>query len=184
MNYEQPILDDDCNETEEMEYHTPDDFEVDDFIDNIKISAEELAKEKNISYYKTCDTDPHELHSYSSTKLFQYYKSKTFGDISITVSINCVIRHGYYEGGNLDWYMTYELSNYKGDEIDFKQDFIDYSDMSKGLAVIQSKNAERWAQKVTDELVEIVEDLFTKESMPLTVTAKFSNGETIYSKAN
>jgi hypothetical protein len=183
MNYEAPRLDDFGNETEDMEYHTPECFEIDDFIDNMKTEAQEF-KHKTIKYYKDCDNDPHELRSFESTPLFQYYSNKTFGDMSVTVSINCVIRQGYYEGGNLDWYVTYDLSNYKGDEIDFQKDFIDCSNMPEGMRIIQSRNAERWAQKVTDELVEIVEDLFTKQSMPLVVTARFSNGETHYSKAN
>lgn len=183
MNYEAPIFNDDGEETEETEYRAPESYEIDDFIENMKYEAEEL-KHKTIKYYKDCDSDPHELRSFVSTPLFQYYSSKTFGDMPVTVSINCVIRHGYYEGGNLDWYITYDLSNYKGNEIDFKQDFIDCSGMPEGMRVIQSRNAERWAQKITDELVEIVEELFTKQSMPLVVTARFSNGETHYSKAN
>ena len=183
MNYEAPIFNDDGEETEETEYRAPECYEVDDFIENMKYEAQEL-KHKTIKYYKDCDNDPHELRSFVSTPLFQYYNYKTFGDMPVTVSINCVIRHGYYEGGNLDWYVTYDLSNYKGNEIDFEQDFIDCSSMPEGMRVIQSRNAEKWAQKVTDELVEIVEELFTKQSMPLVVTARFSNGETHYSKAN
>lgn len=183
MNYEQPIFDEDDNETGETEYVTPDLQEIEDFVEYTTSIAKDLSIEKKVSFCKECDSDPHELRSFESTPLFQFFKQKSFGDMSIAVSINCVIRHGYYEGGNLDWYMTYDTVNHKGGEIDFADDFEYCSNMPAGMIKIQCKNAERWAEKTTDELVEITEELFKQQSMPLVVTARFSNGETHYSKA-
>ena len=56
-------------------------------------------------------------------------------------------------------------------------------DMNRGLQVLQNKNAVKWAEKTKTELIELIEEVFTKVSQPLNVVASFSNGETIYQKA-
>lgn len=182
MNYEQPVLDSEGNETDELEYHAPDIWEVDEFKQMLIENAKEHSVLNNVSFHHTCDNDPHELRNHNSLKLFQFYKQKEFGDINITVNINCVIRIGYYEGGNLDWYMTYDVGGNTIDEIDFLLDMDYYSNMSPGMIKIQCKNAEKFATKAKDELVEITEELFSKNSMSLSVVARFSNGETMYQK--
>lgn len=182
MNYEAPVVDEEGNETDELEYHTPDTWEVDDFICLIKEDAEELADKSNFSYHGTIDPDPHELRSYSSIPLFQFFRHRKFGDIGVSVNINCVARVGYYEGANLDWYVTYNICGDDTDEIDFLSSMQHYSYMPAGMIKIQAKNAELWAAMITDELIDATEEFFKKNSMPLGVTARFSNGETVYSK--
>lgn len=182
MDYEQPVLDDDGNETDEVEMHSPEIWECDEFKEWLKEDAQELAPKLGISYHHTCDEDPHELRSYSSIDLFQFYTQKSFGDTTVTVNINCVMRVGYYEGCNLDWHITYELFNNNMSEIDFIDRMMWSSDMKPGMIKIQCNNAERWAASTADYLVETVEEFYKKKSMPLAVSARFSNGETMYSK--
>jgi hypothetical protein len=43
-------LDEDGNETEETEYRSVEDYEVKDFIDNIRYDAEESVKENGLKY--------------------------------------------------------------------------------------------------------------------------------------
>lgn len=186
MNYEQPIYDEGGNETKETEIVAPDKWDVDCFIEDIRLHAEALAIKNNIKYYKELEmTDPHVLRSYGSTDLFQLYQSKDFGDVNVQVNINCVARHAYYEGASLDWYVTCTMANETEliDDMDYEiNDWMSY--MNAGLRKIQSKNAQAWAESIKNSLIEVVEKIFTENSMPLTVTARFSNGETLYSKAN
>jgi hypothetical protein len=182
MNYEQPVLDEDGEETDEMENHAPESWECDDFMDMLKEDASELASRKGFVYHHTCDTDPHELRSYSSIPLFQFCKNKKFGDVDVTVNINCVVRIGYYEGASLDWYITYDTCGINTTQIDFLEDMEWESDMPTGMIKIQCKKAEIFASNITDELIEVVEEFFKQNSMSLTVTARFSNGETHYAK--
>lgn len=182
MNYEAHVLDEDGNETDEVETRSPDLSDVHDFQDWIKEDAQELAPALGISYHTSCDKDPHELRSFSSTDLFQFYTRKSFGDMEIDVNINCVMRSGYYEGACLDWHFTYTVQGSNLDEIDFIETFEWDSNMSRGLIKIQCKHAENWAKKTTEYLTEVTEEFFRKKSMPLTVTARFSNGETMYQK--
>ena len=186
MNYEQEILDDDGNETEETETFAPDSWDVDWFKDDIRLEAEALAIKNNIKYYKELEMeDPHSLRAYGSTALFQLYQSKTFGDVEVQVNINCVARHAYYEGASLDWYVTCTMANETELIDDMDYEINEYmSDMNAGLRKIQARNAEAWATTIKDSLIETVEKLFTEQSMPLVVTARFSNGETHYAKIN
>ena len=186
MNYEQEILDDDGNETVETETIAPDTWDVDFFIEDIRLQAEALAIKNNIKYYKELEMkDPHALRSYGSTALFQLYQSKTFGDVEVQVNINCVARHAYYEGASLDWYVTCTMANETEliDNMDYEiNEWM--SCMGAGLRKIQARNAQSWTTSIKDSLIETVEKIFTEQSTPLVVTARFSNGETHYSKAN
>jgi hypothetical protein len=184
MGYDRPVLDDEGEETSETEYSHPDEWESDDFIADIKFCAREFADKNAITYYQFCDEDPHELRSYASAQLFQFYTHKKYGDVTITICINCVARIGYYEGANLDWYVTYDLGNGVNADIDFQSDFYYLSDMPTGMKEIQYKNAEIWAYYETDRLIDLTEQFFEETSTPLIVTARFSNGETCYAKAN
>ena len=84
------------------------------------------------------------------------------------------------EGASLDFVV--EFNGEENKELDFYWDF-DNSDMNRGLQVLQNRNAVKWAEKKATELKELIEEVFTKVSMPLNVVASFSNGETIYQKA-
>ena len=55
--------------------------------------------------------------------------------------------------------------------------------MNKGLQVLQNRNATKWAEKTKTELIELIEEVFTKVSQPLNVLGTASNGETFYEKA-
>ena len=186
MNYEQPIYDEGGNETKETETVAPDKWDVDCFIEDIRLHAEALAIKNKIKYYKELEmTDPHILRSYGSTELFQLYQSKNFGDVNVQVNVNCVARHAYYEGASLDWYVTCTMANETEliDDMDYEiNDWMSY--MNAGLRKIQSKNAQAWAESIKNSLIEVVEKIFTENSMPLTVTARFSNGETLYTKVS
>lgn len=182
MNYEQPLLDSEGEETDVMEDCAPESWDYDDFFTNLKENAQELAPLKGFSYHHACEEDPHELRSHASIPQFQFYKNKKFGDVDVTVNINCVVRGAYYEGASLDWYVTYDACDVNMDQIDFLAAAQWYSDMPAGMIKIQCKNAERFASNITEELIEVVEDFFKENSMPLTVTARFSSGETHYAK--
>ena len=182
MDYECQVVDEEGNETDEFEYCSPGVWECDEFKAFLKEDAQELAPTLGIGYHHTCDDDPHELRSFCSLDLFQFYCSKTFGDAEITVNINCVMRVGYYEGANLDWFITYDVMGNNTDELDFLSTMQWYSNMPQGMITIQAKNAERWASETADYLSNCVEEFYKKKSMPLAVAARFSNGETIYSK--
>ena len=167
----------DCKDCIEhgTEYRSAERYEYEDFKEYLRETAKESKKQFLYLEEEGSDND----RNYCATNLFSYSTSKMFGDIEIEVSIIGQIVSAYYEGASLDFVV--EFNGEENEELDFYWDF-DNSDMNKGLQVLQNRNAIKWAEKTKTELIELIEEVFTKVSMPLNVVASFSNGETIYQK--
>lgn len=161
---------------EETNYVSPNEYEYEDFKEYLRETAKESKKQFLYLEEEGSDND----RNYCATNLFSYSISKMFGDIEIEVKIIGQIVSAYYEGASLDFVV--EFNGEENEELDFYWDF-DNSDMNKGLQVLQNRNAIKWAEKTKTELIELIEEVFTKVSQPLNVVASFSNGETIYQKA-
>lgn len=105
-------------------------------------------------------TDPDELRSFPSRSLGSFSDSLTIGDDEVEIYITPVIRSGYYEGCNLDWHIRLYVNGYEDDT---------YADNADVL-------------RISNEYVDFIENIYSQYSEPLGVTARFSNGETIYHK--
>ena len=166
---------------EQTAYVSPDEYEYDDLKDYIRETAqEEIKNRKDIRFKEESGSDND--RNYCATDLFSFNTSKMFGDIEISVKIIGQIVGAYYEGASLDFSVEFNDEEYTNDEPDFEWLFEYQSEMNKGLQVLQNRNAIKWAEKTKTELIELIEEVFTKVSMPLNVVASFSNGETIYQK--
>ena len=167
----------DCKDCIEhgTEYRSAERYEYEDFKEYLRETAKESKKQFLYLEEEGSDND----RNYCATNLFSYSISKMFGDIEIEVKIIGQIVSAYYEGASLDFVV--EFNGEENEEPDFYWDF-DNSDMNRGLQVLQNKNAIKWAEKTKTELIELIEEVFTKVSQPLNVVASFSNGETIYQK--
>lgn len=167
----------DCKDCIEhgTEYRSAERYEYEDFKEYLRETAKESKKQFLYLEEEGSDND----RNYCATNLFSYSTSKMFGDIEIEVRIIGQIVSAYYEGASLDFVV--EFNGEENEELDFYWDF-DNSDMNRGLQVLQNKNAVKWAKKTKTELIELIEEVFTKVSEPLNVVASFSNGETIYQK--
>lgn len=105
-------------------------------------------------------TDPNELRSFPSRSLGSFSDSLTIGEDEVEIFITPVIRSGYYEGCNLDWHVRLYVNGYEDDT---------YADDANIL-------------RISNEYIEFIENIYSQYSEPLGVTARFSNGETIYHK--
>lgn len=160
-----------------------DDFWYDDQIDCIRSFLNE--KGFNLNAYSK---DPHELRSFPSRVIASISAYKTICNVDFNITMYAVVRSGYYEGFVLDWFYEVEI---EGDcDIDcfptleqLSETISYYGDVSVGMGVIQAKNALKWLNKTVDSLIETTEGYFKEITTPLVVTARFSNGETIYEKA-
>lgn len=182
---------------EKSEYVSPDIFECEDLIYDIRETAQEEIKDLKEFWYRE-ESGSDNDRNYPATDLFSFNTSKMFGDIEVEVRIVGQIVGAYYEGASLDFRLEIynggewsEVSNgyYTITERDILDDLFApkyehyNSDMNKGMRKIQMEYATKWAEKKATELEELIEEVFTKVSMPLNVVARFSNGETIYAKA-
>ena len=108
--------------------------------------------------------------------------------VPFTVSIEVLMRSGYYEGANLDYEINYNIGSVEFDDItDTFQAYFDVASwnygMNKGLATIQAKNASNRLEAMSEELIGNVEKILKENCTHiLRVSARFSNGETWYSE--
>lgn len=166
---------------EQTESRSCESYEYDDFKEYLRETAEEEIKNRKDIHFKEENGSDND-RNYCATNLFSFNTSKMFGDIEVEVSIIGQIVSAYYEGASLDFAVEFNDEEYTNDEPDFEWLFEYQSEMNKGLQVLQNRNAIKWAEKTKTELIELIEEVFTKVSEPLNVVASFSNGETIYSK--
>ena len=183
-NYEQPVLDDEFNETDEMETVCMDEMEVADELDYFKSLLKDSLKE-GMKFYDYQNYDgQYDNRNFPAHYLGTVYTSKKFGDIDCEVIIHCFVRSGYYEGANMDWELQINVDTFSLDNTDDIPDTFEsvYSDMNAGLLKIQGRNCMNWAEKARNTLVEYVEGIFTQCSTPYSLQGVFSNGEAIYKK--
>ena len=165
----------------QTEYRSAESYEYDDFKEYLRETAQEEIKElKNIWYKEESGSDND--RNYCATDLFSFNTSKMFGDIEISVKVIGQVVSAYYEGASLDFAVEFNDEEYTNDEPDFEWLFEYQSDMNKGMQVLQNRNAIKWAEKTKTELIELIEEVFTKVSQPLNVLGTASNGETFYEK--
>jgi len=155
------------------------DFDYEDLVDNLK---SELSNDSDyVDYGKT---DHNECRSFPSRTLGSIRKYHQYKDFYVEVCVTPVIRSGYYEGVNLDWNVDYLINGDASyDSPDFYiNDIAHYGNLPKSKATTYAKLAEKKAEKLKNEIVEKLESIYSDYSMKLGVTARFSNGETIYHK--
>lgn len=112
-----------------------------------------------------------DLRSFPSIIVASKSKYKIYNDVELIITINVILRSGYYQHANLDWELAKELPVLS-----------DYY-YNIGLAKIHEPYAELWAENAENELIEETEKIFKDLTEPYNVSARFSNGEAFYTKA-
>jgi hypothetical protein len=134
-----------------------DEFDYEFLVENLE---SELNNHSDYSDYGK--TDPNELRSFPSKSLGSFSNSTIIDDDEVEVYVTPVIRSGYYEGCNLDWHVRYYVNGYED----------------------ETYESHPRIQTLVESYVEYIENIFNQYSQPLGVTARFSNGETIYHAIN
>ncbi|MBM5783053.1 MAG: hypothetical protein FJ368_06525 [Pelagibacterales bacterium] len=101
---------------------------------------------------------------------------------SISLHMKPIIRCGYYSGVNLDF--DFIISGQC--DFTFFNDFVieDYEDLATYKPARGFKTLLKKAKQALAQEVKAIEQIFANNSEALRVSAKFSNGETIYSRVN
>ena len=134
-----------------------DEWEYQDLVSNL-----ESEFNTNLDYSDYSKSDPNELRSFPSKSVGSFSNSIEIGEDEVEVYVTPVIRSGYYEGCNLDWHVRYYVNGYEDETYESHQR----------------------VQSLVESYVEYIENIFGQHSQPLGVTARFSNGETIYHPIN
>ncbi len=134
-----------------------DEFDYDFLVENLE---SEFCNHSD--YWDYGKTDPNELRSFPSKSLGSFSNSLTIEEDEVEVFVTPVIRSGYYEGCNLDWHVRYYVNGYED----------------------ETYESHPRVQTLVESYVNYIENIFNQYSQPLGVTARFSNGETIYHAIN
>lgn len=179
MNREVPVLDDEGNETGETTTEAPEQWEIQDTIDNIR----EQMKTDQYKYYKDEGWDSSAPRSYSSMKIGCWCISKEYAGVEIYLTIEASLNFGYYEGACLDWEFNIHVNGSEADEVE-ADDLSYYGTVNSGLAKRIARYANNWVNKIKEQMVNDLEKIFEEMSeIKLKRVATFSNGETIYETA-
>jgi len=159
-----------------------------DLVENVKYSL--LAKDKDRKIEFTFDDDiilGTELRSFPARSIGTVYETFDFLNIDLEVQIIALARSGYYEGVNLDYEINIQANGTDYEDvtglISDIQDYPDDFDTTPGLIAIHAGNLQNKIEKSLETLITETEETFAEFTMPLVVTAQFSNGETFYEAA-
>ena len=167
------------------EYIESDDLDYDFALDGIK---SELRDEiKKTDFYEKELNKISSLYSYPSQAIITIAKDICIGDVWGRIEITAITRSGYYEGCYFDWEMLINLENNtydSNDDINMEEwkDSIYYSDMNNGLKSMLYTHFKKRLDSAKESLINLIENVFEKNSIGLIVSNKFSNGEIFYSK--
>jgi hypothetical protein len=134
-----------------------DEWEYQDLISNL-----ESEFNTNLDYSDYSKSDPNELRSFPSKSVGSFSNSIEIGEDEVEVYVTPVIRSGYYEGCNLDWHVRYYVNGSEDETYESHPNI----------------------QTLVSVYVNFIENVYEQYSQPLGVTARFSNGETIYHPIN
>jgi len=131
--------------------------------------------------------EPGENRNFSGVVIARKTDNKSFGEIDASVTLQSILRSGYYQGANFDWSFEIDLGNSEyTDEIPdldvVQQDVMYYMGAEEVNDEIEKKSEEilSWIETTKDKMVADIEDIYEEHTMPLKVTARFSSGETHY----
>ena len=155
-------------------------FDYKEFIEDLGYFFEERGFDQSANYNWCTSEDAREVATISA--------DRQYGGVSVEIQITAILRSGYYAGACFDWIPKFCIHTQDFDEIPDETLLCElleyYSDMPAGMAKIQARNAEKWFQRTFDSLVEETEKCMSEASdHTLVCTARFSNGEAMYSKA-
>ena len=134
-----------------------DEWEYQDLVSNL-----ESEFNTNLDYSDYSKSDPNELRSFPSKSVGSFSNSIEIGEDEVEVYVTPVIRSGYYEGVNLDWHVRYYVNGSEDETYESHPNI----------------------QTLVGVYVNFIENVYEQYSQPLGVTARFSNGETIYHQIN
>lgn len=189
-------------------------FYTEDFISDFKHRADEphrnrYTKNRNrkhridgfYSFYIETTTDAvedrgcHYDRNYGGTKLAEITAETLFFGERICMTMEVIMRHGYYEGVNIDQqinlgtaFSSYSWEDYSAEEIDGAVDCIideyaDYRIATKAQIFCYHKGIAKRLAALEAALWQRYEELVSPYCEEYRVAARFCNGETWYEKA-
>ena len=179
MSREVPVLDEEGEETDEMEYQSS---ELDDINDTLSYIADTMEENKSYYFRRLEGWDHDNPRTFDGNFIGSWSIEKQYAGVSIEAIITAKANSGYYEGACLDFNIETFVAGNERDEVE-EDDLTYYGTINKGLAKILAPKANAWLINAKDKLCNDLELLFGNVcEVKLKRVATFNNGETIYEK--
>lgn len=185
-------------------------FYTEDFIADFKHRADEPHRNRDTvprwrkhrigriyveSTMDSADDGSYYHHNYGGTKLAEIKADTLFYGCNIRMTMDVIMRHGYYDGVNIDQQINletdlsgYSWDDYESEEIDNMTDAIideyaDYRIATKVQLMCHRNAIANRLQALEEVLWQRYKELVFPYCEEYRVAARFSNGETWYKKA-
>lgn len=125
--------------------------------------------------------------SYPASPICTVYASGSFYGVEVGIELDVILRLGYYEAAVLDYEIRFFANTFNEEDISLAGEcFFDACNNhgNAGMSLIQSRNAQRWADKESKRLIGLVEEVFKMHSAEYMSLGHASNGEAFYRKVN
>ena len=175
-----------------------DEFDVENLAENIHELMNDLdktAKSKN----KNLELDIYALNkpewNKSNSRIERNFSSKHHGDvrvkstfmgIDLDLTLQVLIRNGYYEHVNIDydWMLEVEgLESCEDEDAAFILEWLDTDHLPAGLVAMNTKNLDKRLDGMKALALEAYHHIGKKLGTEYNMTARFSNGETMFAQA-
>jgi hypothetical protein len=147
-----------------------------DLVDNIQYALEDWSDEDKPSSDR------------EGTVIAEKTLRGAYAGCDVSVTVRAVVRSGYYAGVNVDWEVEYAVGHHSDEEMleeyYISDEIENYGWTNRGMAVMQAPNVTKFWERSVKALSGELEDKLTEYTTPLVVTARFSNGETMYAHAD
>lgn len=151
------------------------------------------SKNKRIEFDIYGGDEPTMTHSgasiernFSSVKCGQVTARSTFMGLELRMDLDILVRNGYYEHTNIDYVWNFSVDGIDFNEEDEGFEVLKYSDMShypEGLIEMNRKRLDKRIEDMRAMVREVFLFIGKTYGKEYNVAARFSNGETMYSKA-
>ena len=166
-----------------------DEFEYDDVKSNIFYGLNDKFGEKNVFAEDKSPDD--ELRSFPANVFALVEgKCKSYMEDSVYPIVEVISRSGYYQGANFDYNTYFQvgsdcLYDIENLDVEFLAESFQHADFYTDKQLeLYVKRIRNFLTKEKEIIENKIEEVFTENTMPLVVSARFSNGETWYEKAN
>ena len=158
-------------------------FDYDDTVENVGYELVELGYDLDGS--EAADS----LRSFYSKIIAEKYDTVSYGDTEFTITLQAIVRAGYYAHANLDWRIVVnspEGHEWIEQDVMLEQEVIEsmeYCDYPSGLARIHAPYLISKVQDMAQAMIDEVEKVYEQYTTPVVSIGTASNGETFYEKA-
>lgn len=134
--------------------------------------------------------------SKSNSRLERNFSSKVFGEvrvkstfmgIDLDLTLEILVRNGYYEHVNIDydWQLDIEgIESCEDEDAAYILDWLDVDHLPAGLVAMNTKNLDKRLDAMKALALEAYHHIGKYLGTEYNMTARFSNGETMFAKAD